>query len=238
MSDILFAIIEQGAKELNIVLPPGTEAAFRAYYDFLEKRGQNVNLTAISGAEEVARLHFLDSLALLNVAEFKGARVIDIGSGAGFPGIPLKIAEPSIRLTLLDSTSKRVKFLSELCQELGIEAECVSARAEEAAHSADMREQYDVVVSRAVARLNVLCELCLPFVRLEGLFIAMKSVDSAEEIDEAQSAIEALGACGQGNVDYIVPGTDIIHRAVLIRKVAETKNTFPRRYAKIQRSQL
>jgi len=223
---------------LNIGMPPGTEAAFRAYYDFLEERGQIVNLTAISGAREVASLHFLDSLALLNAAAFDNTRVIDIGSGAGFPGVPLKIANPSIDLTLLDATGKRISFLSELCDELGIKATCIKARAEDAAHKPDIREQFDIAVSRAVARLNVLCELCLPFVRLDGSFIAMKTVDSTEEVEEAQSALILLGAEMQGFYDYTIPDTDISRRAILIRKTSETPDKFPRRIKKIQNSPL
>jgi len=238
MSDIVFAIISQGAKELDIELPPETGAAFRAYSDFLEKRGQHVNLTAISGSEDVARLHFLDSIALLNTAMFEDACVIDIGSGAGFPGVPLKLAEPSIKLTLLDSAGKRISFLSELCDELGISAVCVNARAEEAAHKPDMREQFDVAVSRAVARLNALCELCLPYVRVGGLFIAMKGIGSDDEVVEAQNAIATLGAEFQEHFDYKIPGTDITHRAVLVRKIASTPDKYPRRFARIQKSPL
>jgi len=238
MSDCIFAIISQGTKKLNIELPPGNEAAFRAYYDFLEKRGQSVNLTAISGAEEVARLHFLDSVALLNAADFKRKAVIDIGSGAGFPGVPLKLAEPSITLTLLDATGKKIAFLTELCAELGIEANCITARAEEAAHLPEMREKYDVAVSRAVARLNTLSELCLPFIRVGGIFVAMKSIDSEDELAEAQNAIKELGAELCGQYDYTIPDTDITHRAVLIQKTSETPDKYPRRFAKIQKSPL
>jgi len=238
MTDAISAIIAQGAKELNIELPPGSEAAFRAYYDFLEKRGQDVNLTAISGAEEVAHLHFLDSLALVNYSEFKDKNVIDIGSGAGFPGVPLKIAEHTMNLTLLDATGKRINFLSELCSKLNIDANCIKARAEEAAHDPDMREQYDIAVSRAVARLNILCELCLPFVRVDGLFIAMKGVDSADELTEAQNAIKSLGAEMHKHYDYTIPGTDINHRAVLMRKTTKTPEELPRRFKKIQKSPL
>ena len=238
MTEVINAIIAQGVKELNIELPPGTEAAFRAYYDFLEKRGENVNLTAISGAEEVARLHFLDSLALLKTASFKNTSVIDIGSGAGFPGLPLKIAQPSINLTLLDATGKRIAFLSGLCDLLGIKTTCIKARAEEAAHTPDKREQYDVAVSRAVARLNILCELCLPYVKVGGLFIAMKGIDSEDEVAEAGGALRLLGAELQEHFDYKIPGTEIVHRAVLIRKVSKTPDKYPRRYARIQTSPL
>jgi len=238
MIDVISTVIAQGAKELNIELPPDAEAAFKAYYDFLEKHGQHVNLTAISGAQEVARLHFLDSLALLNAATLEYTKVLDIGSGAGFPGVPLKIALPSIDLTLLDATGKRIAFLTKLCAALGISATCLHARAEEAAHMTDMRERYDVAVSRAVARLDSLCELCLPFVCIGGLMIAMKGINSGNEISQACSAIETLGAKLQNSYEYTIPGTDITHRAVLIRKTAKTPDKYPRRFARIQNSPL
>jgi len=238
MSDVMFTIISHGTEKLNIDLPPNAGAAFKAYYDFLEKRGQNVNLTAITGAEEVARLHFLDSLALLNVVDFKDKKVIDIGSGAGFPGLPLKIAEPSIDLTLLDATGKRITFLSELCAMLGLEVKCVNARAEEAAHLPELREQYDIVVSRAVARLSELCELCLPFVCIGGVLLAMKAIDSSGEVDEAKNAISVLGANLETHYDYEIPDTDIFHRVVVIRKTDSTPEKYPRRFAKIQKTPL
>jgi 16S rRNA (guanine527-N7)-methyltransferase len=238
MSDAMFAIIAQGASELDIDLPPETGAAFRVYYDFLEKHGQNVNLTAITGIENIARLHFLDSLALLGLTSFKNKRVLDIGSGAGFPGVPLKIAEPSIDLTLLDATGKKISFLSELCAKIDIKSMFINARAEDAAYRSDLREQYDIVVSRAVARLNVLSELCLPFVRVEGLMIAMKGETSTEEVKEARNSISTLGAVLQDSVDYTIPGTDIIHRAVIYRKAANTPDKYPRRFAKIQKRPL
>jgi len=238
MSDEMFNIVAQGAKELNIFLPPTAEAAFRAYYDFLKKRGQHVNLTAISGVEEVARLHFLDSIALLKATTFSNAKVIDIGSGAGFPGIPLKITEPTIDLTLIDATKKKVSFLSDLCTKLNIKATCVDARAEEAAHVTNMREQFDIAVARAVARLNVLCELCLPFVRVGGYFIAMKSIDSTDEVEESKLAITTLGGEPEEHYNYTIPDTEISHRAIMIRKTAETPKKYPRRFARMQKSPL
>ena len=238
MTDEIFAIIAQGAKEMNIDLPPGTEAAFRTYYDFLEESGHDVNLTAISGAGEVARLHFLDSIALLNATNFRNTKVIDIGSGAGFPGVPLKLAEPTIDLTLLDATGKRISFLSRLNAKLGIDVTCIKARAEEAAREPDKREKYDVVVSRAVARLNILCELCIPYIRVGGVFLAMKSVDSSDEVSEAQSAVYSLGGEIHENFDYTIPGTEVTHRVIRIHKVKKTQEAFPRRFARIQKSPL
>ena len=232
------AIIAQGASELNIVLPPDIEAAFGAYYNLLKTRGENINLTSVSGAENVTQIHFLDSLALLTVTSFKNTKIIDIGSGAGFPGVPLKLAEPSVNLTLLDATGKRVDFLKELCSLLGISADFLHARAEDAAHEPDKREKYDICVSRAVAKLNILCELCLPFVKPKGLFIAMKSIDSEKELDAAKTAITTLGAQIYKCVDYRIPGTDIIHRAVLIQKNSKTPETYPRKFARIKKTPL
>jgi len=238
ISEDILTLVTEGAKKLNIELPPEAKAAFRAYYDFLEKRGQDLNLTAISGLQDVVRLHFLDSIALLNITCFKDAKVIDIGSGAGFPGIPLKIAEPSVDMTLLEATGKKVRFLEEILSILNIDATCVNARAEEAAHEPEQREKYDIAVSRAVARLNVLCELCLPFVKVDGLFIAMKSIDSSDETIEAQNAVTITGARIEKSVDYTIPGTTITHRAVLIKKERTTPEKYPRRFARIQKSPL
>jgi len=231
-------IIIQGADKLNIKLPSGAGAAFEAYYDLLSKRSKDVNLTAISGTENVAQLHFLDSLSLLSVVSFKNASVIDIGSGAGFPGVPLKLAEPTITLTLLDATGKRVDFLKELCSALSINATFIHSRAEEASHGPDMREKYDICVSRAVAKLNILCELCLPFVKPGGLFVAMKSTGSDSELDSALNAISELGAQLQACVDYTIPNTDIKHRAILIRKKSPTPDKYPRKFARIKKSPL
>ncbi|MCL2408569.1 MAG: 16S rRNA (guanine(527)-N(7))-methyltransferase RsmG [Oscillospiraceae bacterium] len=234
----LATILKSGANELGIALSPNAVAAFGAYYRLLDAENHRQNLTALSGVDEIARLHFLDSLALLRFAAFDAARVIDIGSGAGFPGLPLKIAVPSIDLTLLDATDKRVQFVENLCAELEVPAECLHARAEELAHEPQYRESYDIVVSRAVARLPELCELCLPFVKPGGVFLAMKSADSDTEIAESRTAIETLGAeFPPSCADYTIPGGDL-RRVVVIRKVSPTPATYPRRFAKIKRSPL
>ena len=230
--------VERGARRLGISLPPGSFAAFETYHALLEQKNKSVNLTAIKGAEDVAHLHFLDSLALLGFASFKDARVVDVGSGAGFPGVPLKLAEPSIELTLIDATAKRVAFLKELCAAIGIEAECVHARAEESARAPEMRERFDIAVSRAVARLSVLAELCLPFVRVGGLFIAMKGAESDAELAEARNAMDVLGSEYEDARDYTIPETEITHRVIIIRKTAQTPSQYPRRFAKILKSPL
>ena len=232
-------LVSSGAAELGISLPPDAPEIFAKYHGFLEQNRKKQNLTTISGAEDVARLHFLDSIAILKYARFDGASVIDVGSGAGFPGAPLKIARPSIRLTLLDATGKRVAFLSELCGLLGLRGvECVSARAEEAARRAGMRERYDIAVSRAVAEQRVLCELCLPLVRVGGVFIAMKSTSSDEEIARSERAMALLGGRFRESADYMIPGSGITHRAVIIEKAHKTPGEYPRPFAKIKKTPL
>lgn len=202
----------------------------------LLEKNKVMNLTAITQPEQVAQLHFLDCTALLDVVDFCGKTVVDVGCGAGFPGVPLKIAEPSIDLTLLDSLKKRMDWLEETLPRLDVPAEVVCQRAEE--YAAGHREAYDIAVSRAVARLNVLSELCLPLVKVGGLFVAMKSQDSDQEISEAARAVTALGGKVKSIVDYPVPGTDAVHRAVVIEKVKQAPKQYPRRFAKIKQSPL
>lgn len=227
-----------GAKSLDIDLPYNALTLFEKYFDFLDKKSKIINLTSITGTENVAQLHFLDSISLLNIEVFKNKRIIDIGSGAGFPGVPIKIAEPSIDLTLLDAIGKRVNFLLDLSTILNLDFKCIHARAEEVAHDMDFREKYDIAVSRAVGHLNIICEICLPFVCIGGMFIAMKGINSADEIAEASNAIKVLGAQLEKSHNYTIPGTDISHNAVIIRKMHEAPNNYPRRNAKIQRTPL
>ena len=225
-----------GLPELHIALSQAQTDTLCGFGDALLEKNKVMNLTAITEPEDVARLHFLDCLALLNILNLREQSVIDVGCGAGFPGVPLKIADPSLSLTLLDSLGKRIDWLAETLPGLGVEAECVSARAEEFA--GEHRETYDVAVSRAVARLNVLSELCLPLVRVGGAFLAMKGTDSEEEISQAAHGITTLGGKVERIADYPIPGTETIHRAVVIRKVRPTPKQYPRRYAKIKQSPL
>ena len=218
-------------------LPTGGIPALIRYADLLVEKNKVMNLTAITEPADIAALHFLDSAALLTLADWKGKTVADIGTGAGFPGLPLRIVDPSIRLTLLDAQNKRVEFLKEVCGELGLaDVECVHARAEEFA--ADRRESFDLVTSRAVAALPLLCELCLPLVKVGGYFVAMKSVDAGAELDAAAHAIEVLGGAVERVADYDIPGTEVRHRAILIKKVRETGKKYPRPFAKIKKAPL
>lgn len=228
--------LASGLPQLERKLTDAQLDTFCAFGSALVEKNQVMNLTTITEPEQVARLHFLDCIALLGAANFYGKTVIDVGCGAGFPGVPLKIAEPSIDLTLLDSLKKRMDWLETTLPELGIEAQCVAARAEE--YALAHREQYDIAVSRAVARLTMLAELCLPLVRVGGHFVAMKSADSDEELSQAARAIATLGGKVTRIWDYPVPGTDAVHRAVVITKVKATPKPYPRRFAKIKQQPL
>ena len=230
-------ILREGFAELSLPLDERALARYRLYADRLEETNRVMNLTAITGEDEVARLHFLDSAALLTLADFRGKRVIDVGTGAGFPGLALKIACPEIELTLLDSLDKRIGFLRETVEALGFDdVVCLHARAEESPQA--WRGSFDFVVSRAVARLNVLCELCLPLVKKGGLFIAMKGTEHAEELREAKNAVRLLGGELETERDYTIPGAEVVHSAILIRKIADTPPKYPRRWAQIKKQPL
>ena len=198
------------------------------------KQNEVMNLTAITEPERVAKLHLLDSLTLLTLTELSGKTLIDVGCGAGFPGVPVKIACPQVRLTLLDSLGKRMNWLSGFLPELGVEAECVTARAEEAI--ADRRESYDFATSRAVARLNILLELTAPYVKVGGAVLAMKGMAAREELEEAKNAIRKLGLKVETVKEF--PIEDTAHTVIVLRKVAPTPAQYPRRYAKIKQSPL
>ena len=228
-------ILREGLAALS--LPTDAAAPLMAFSARLLETNKVMNLTAITEPEDVARLHLLDCAALLNITDFRGKRVVDVGTGAGFPGMPLRILEPDFDLTLLDSLGKRIAFLQRVCDEMGLQrVTCVHARAEEFA--AKHREQYDIATSRAVAALNVLCELTLPLVKVGGRFLAMKAVDSEEEIRAAKSAVAQLGGKVEDIRDYTIPGTDITHRVVVIGKVKPTPAAFPRAFAKIKKAPL
>jgi 16S rRNA (guanine527-N7)-methyltransferase len=229
------AIVTAGLADLG--LPVSAAPRLVDFAHRLLEKNQVMNLTAITDPADVARRHLLDCACLLTITDFRGKRVVDVGTGAGFPGMPLRILEPDMELTLLDSLGKRITWLEEVCREMALPGvTCVHARAEDYART--HREQFDLAVSRAVAALNVLSELVLPLVSVGGRFLAMKATDSDEEIRSARSAISQLGGAVERIVDYTIPGTDIPRRVVVIRKEKPTPAAFPRAFARIKKAPL
>ena len=218
-------------------LPADAAEEMARYGRMLLEWNRVMNLTAITAEADVARLHFLDSCALAALADFRNKAVIDVGTGAGFPGLPLRLVEPSVKLTLLDAQRKRTDFLQAVRDALRLsDVEIIHGRAEE--YAAQRREAFDIAVSRAVAALPMLAELCLPFVRVGGCFLSMKSVNCEEELRSAKRAVETLG----GNVarvsDYNIPGADVPRRLIVIEKARPTPPRYPRAFAKIKKNPL
>ncbi len=226
--------LAEGLPRLGLSLSEETQNTLCAFGQAVVEQNKVMNLTAITQPEQVAKLHLLDSLSLLTLEDFKGKRLIDVGCGAGFPGVPVKIACPEVQLTLLDSLGKRMQWLETVLPTLGIEAECVTARAEEAV--AQRRESYDIATSRAVARLNILLELTAPYVKVGGKILAMKGTAAQEELAEAKNAVKKLGLQVERVAEFPVDGT--AHTVIVLKKVAPTPVQYPRRYAKIKQSPL
>ena len=223
-----------GLAELGLDLEAPVQRQLCRFAQAVLEQNRVMNLTAITEPDQVARLHLLDSLTLLKTADLAGKRVIDVGCGAGFPGVPLKIACPQIDLTLLDSLGKRVNWLQTILPQMGVQARCVAARAEEAVSAC--RETYDIATSRAVARLNILLELTAPFVKVGGYVLAMKGAAAREELAEAKNAVARLGLQIEKIQEF--PMGDTAHGVVVLKKVKPTPPQYPRRYAKIKQSPL
>jgi len=224
-----------GLERLNIELPPERVETILRFGEAVLEKNKVMNLTAITDPAQAAELHLLDSLSLLKVLPLAGKSLLDVGTGAGFPGVPLKIAEPSLRLSLLDSLQKRMRWLEgEALPELGMEARFLTGRAEDFART--HREKFDVVSSRAVARLDLLCELCLPFVHRGGYFLAMKGAQAGEELHEAANAIRLLGGSYERTAEFEIGGA--VHSVIVIHKTGKTPEQYPRSWARMKQKPL
>ena len=226
--------LDAGLPRLGLDLTEQQKQTLCAFGAAVVKQNEVMNLTAITEPEAVAKLHLLDSLTVLAAADLRGKRLIDIGCGAGFPGVPLAIACPEAEITLLDSLGKRMNWLEQVLPRLGIRAECVTARAEEAV--SDRRECYDYATSRAVARLNILLELTVPYVKVGGAVLAMKGAAAKEELAECGGAIRKLGLKLEDVKEFPIDGAS--HSVIVLRKTAPTPKQYPRRYARIKQAPL
>ena len=232
--DIMLATLSEGLPQLGLNLDEGIQKTLCDFGHAMVKQNEVMNLTGITEDAAVAKMHLLDSLTVLSTADLAGKKLIDVGCGAGFPGVPLAIACPDAQITLLDSLGKRMKWLEEVLPTLGVKAECITARAEEAV--ADRRESYDFATSRAVARLNILLELTAPYVKVGGAVLAMKGAAAKEELAECAGAIKKLGLKLEEVREFPIDGT--AHAVIVLRKVAPTPAKFPRRFAQIKKSPL
>ncbi|MGI6707119.1 MAG: 16S rRNA (guanine(527)-N(7))-methyltransferase RsmG [Clostridia bacterium] len=231
-------ILKETALEMGIAVDERALSRFSQYYHVLLDWNKRMNLTAITEEEEVAKKHFLDSISPLTGQWIpQKASLIDVGTGAGFPGIPLKIVREDLKLTLLDSLQKRVNFLEEVTGVLGLtNIEIYHGRAEDYGRKAEFRGKFDIGVSRAVAELPVLLELVLPFIKIGGLFIAYKGPGVFEEIEEGKKALELLGGRVEDILSVEIPGTDLKHYLTIVRKSKQTPTKYPRKAGKPERS--
>lgn len=229
------SLFEKGLDQLKIQLTQEQKEQFIKYYEYLIEKNKVMNLTAITDYEEVLLKHFLDSLSLVKVQDFipeklSGKTVIDIGTGAGFPGIPLKIAFPELGIVLLDSLNKRINFLDEVIEMLQLrKIEAVHGRAEDYARQKEFRENFDFCVSRAVANLSTLSEYCLPFVKQGGYFISYKSGKIEEELSNAENAVKVLGGNVKEVVKFSLMDTDMDRSFVVVEKKKTTPKRYPRK---------
>lgn len=232
--DVMMQTLTEGLSDWGLDVSEEIREKLCAFARAMVKQNEVMNLTGITEDAAVAKLHLLDSMSVLCAAELAGKTLIDVGCGAGFPGVPLAIACPDAKVTLLDSLGKRMKWLETVLPQLGITAECVTARAEEAV--ASRRESYDFATSRAVARLNILLELTAPYVKVGGAVLALKGSAAKEELDESRNAICKLGLKLEKVQEFTIDGAS--HAVIVLRKVSPTPTQYPRRYSKIKQSPL
>lgn len=204
---------------------------FRSYYELLTEWNKKINLTAITGYEDVVRKHFIDSILICSLLDLnKDIRIIDVGTGAGFPGIPIKILNPDCRIVFLDSLNKRVRFLETVVDELGLDnVECIHGRAEDVSREKKYRASFDLSVSRAVANLSTLCEYCIPFLKKGGMFVSYKSDKADDEINGSENAVRTLGSEITSVKEIALPETDIVRKFVMITNKKQVSNIYPRK---------
>lgn len=228
-------LLQNYIKDYKITLTENQYEQFQKYFELLVEWNEKMNLTAITDESGVALKHFADSLSLLNFVDIpQNSSLADVGTGAGFPGVVLKIARPDIKLTLIDSLNKRLVFLGEVCAQLAIEAELIHSRAEDGARDEKLRESFDFAVSRAVARMNVLSEYCLPYVKVGGAFCAMKGAQANEEFKESLNAINTLGGKLENKYFFELPENGGERAIAVVRKVRNTPQKYPRQSGKIK----
>lgn len=233
-------LLQESCEKMGVSLTEEMASQFMTYLSLLLEWNEKMNLTAITDKKDVVQKHLVDCLSILPHLSLTGQeKIIDVGTGAGFPGIPVKIACPEVEMTLLDSLQKRIGFLEEVGSQLGLSGvNYVHSRAEDGGQNPDYREQFDLCVSRAVANLAVLAEFCLPFVKVGGRLAALKGPDALREIDEAQGALKKLGGKVAEVIDVEIPFTDLQHKLVIIEKTAPTPKAYPRKAGKINKNPL
>jgi 16S rRNA (guanine(527)-N(7))-methyltransferase GidB len=224
-------LLKDSLEKMGISLSENQTQQFFDYKSLLVEWNEKMNLTAITDEREVIIKHFVDSISILSEVKIEeGAEIIDVGTGAGFPGLPVKIIRPDLKVTLLDSLNKRIGFLDEVCTQLGLEnVDNIHSRAEDGGQSPMLREKFDYCLSRAVANLAVLSEYCLPFVKVGGMFVSLKGPDAVQEIKDAEIAIKKLGGEVERVIKIEIPNSDITHSLIIIKKIDNTPKIYPRK---------
>jgi 16S rRNA (guanine527-N7)-methyltransferase len=235
-----FKILNDACNDIGTEFNEEKYSKFITYKNLIQEWNKKINLTAIDEDEEIIKKHFIDSIKVFKVDKVeKAERILDVGTGGGFPGVPMKIVNDKSKIVLLDSLNKRIKFLNEVIKELSLKnIDAIHGRAEDYAKQKEYREKFDVVVSRAVANMTVLCEFCIPYVKLGGYFVAMKGPSIEAELNEAKKAITVLGGKIENVANVNIEGSDLNHNLVVIKKIKHTPNKYPRKAGMVTKSPL
>ncbi|MBK1810844.1 16S rRNA (guanine(527)-N(7))-methyltransferase RsmG [Clostridium sp. YIM B02505] len=234
---IYYSILEKACTSVGVEFNEDKYEKFMTYMSLLKEWNEKINLTAITEDDQIVKKHFVDSIKAFNSPLFKSASsLIDVGTGAGFPGIPIAIIRDELSVTLLDSLNKRVNFLNEVIQQLNLSnVKTIHSRAEDGARNKDLREKFDIATSRAVANMCVLSEFCIPYVKIDGHFIALKGPSIEEELDESRNAVATLGGRLVEVIQVNIEDTDLKHNLVVVKKIKETPKTYPRKAGSISK---